>query len=237
MTVFADESEQTNIAVETLAAKLNVSPNLVYDAMKGIEPPAWVSPENFHKLKDAVLAFNKAANLASELHREMRKMSLEDTANLVDSGCATIGQIRILAEQLYEDADYYRKFQEDNPRPGGKRLDALNVARLVLNIFKILGKPITVAHTSGFPTTEYGYAVDFALAAFHVKADWRRAAEAAQQEHHNSILQTKPPQKKLISLKGQLDFITFELASIQTRTPLRKMPHHSPWMRIVKHIG
>ncbi len=177
------DDDSVDKAIVDLARYFGIGTDIIHAACKGLEPPNWVSPNNFSALKESVRSHNRCANLASELAQEMKKISQNERSNLISNGCVTAEQIEHLAHNLYSSKGYGEKFIRENPRAGGRRLDALVVAKIVLRVFRILEKRITISHVSGIPNSEYAKAVEYALGSFNIKADWRRAAEAALDEY------------------------------------------------------
>lgn len=176
--VFSDRSDEADRAIAKLASRFQCDERVIDAAMSGLMYPGWLTPETFTEATDAIYSYNRAANLASELAKSMKTMSVDDLQDLRIAGAITREQVEHLARVLYQDSAYFESFKKNNPRQGGKRLDAFNVAKIVHRIFRILGKPTRVNHVSGHPVSEYAVAVEYAMAAFNIKADWRRAAVA-----------------------------------------------------------
>lgn len=184
---FCDVSEEVEAACVALSAQLNCQKRVIYACLNKIDVPAWVSPEALDATRDEVRAYNEVGNLASELARQMKKLGSSDIEEFVCNAFVTAAQVERLAIEMYAARDFFQSHLDDNPRPGGRRLDAFNVAKIVLRAHRVLGRSFKTAHVGGQPSTPFGRNVSEALAIFGVRADWRRPAEAVVEDYYRRL--------------------------------------------------
>ena len=168
-----------------------------YDSCwEGLTYPIWSNPEHYQQMRDATSAYNKAARSAINLFDAMKSLSSNDRDSLFNAGLVTLPQIRKLAERLESNALQMTEEQKVDGRQSNRNIAAHNIGISIHRLFQKLGKPITWGITDGGPSTDYGRAVEYALAAFNIKADWRRPAQSARdtylQEISSAMLRNQP---------------------------------------------
>lgn len=163
-----------------IAANLGCDENLVHDAFRGLGMPEWEIPTHLDKVKKTTHSLNEAARHADNLLRTLRKMSQQERDNLTVAGAPTIHQIEFLRDTLSGDASTLKGWAKKRNRSGGRNPAAYIISEGMRRVFRRLRKTITYGnHPDGGPSTEFGRAVEFALGAFAVLADWRRPTEEA----------------------------------------------------------
>lgn len=167
-----------------IANKLNCTEHEVIDAFSGLEIPEWSTPEHYEAVKISTLAINESARLAEKLIESLERLPSETREDLIISGAVSLYQIEYLAALLAEDAKSLEDWRKSRYSGGRINPAAHIVAEGMRRLFRRRRKPITFgqADSGGGPSTEFGRAVEFALAAFGVRANWLRAAEKAYQK-------------------------------------------------------
>lgn len=179
--VRADEMERGIVA---LSRRLSCDYDLVQTCFGSLDI-AWATPKHLREVDETTHHFNRAAQLARQLHREMARMSVGQRNDLAVYGAVTLYQVEHLADVLAADATSLRDWSRTKIRTGGRNNSAHNVAELVRRLFRRLRKKITYgADDKGFPSTEFGKTVEFALGEFGIKANWRSPTREAVDRQH-----------------------------------------------------
>lgn len=168
-------------AYRAIAKHVGCSEDQVFDAFRGLGIPEWSTPEHFNVMKDHVFALNKAAQLAEKLFGAMRDLHPDALNSITQAGGSTIPQIEYLSSLLSGDAENLNDWRNRRFEGGRSDPSAAIVAEGIRRLFRRLRRPITFgqADSGGAPSTAFGKAVEFALSAFGLRANWRRAAERA----------------------------------------------------------
>lgn len=154
--------------------------NLVVDCFSGLGIPEWESPAHLDAVKRVTHSLNNAARHADNLLHAMHRLSQQEIQSLVVSGAVTFQQIEFLRDVLTGDATELKSWSSSRQRGGGRNPAAYIAAEGMRRLFRRLRRPITFGiHPEGGPSTDFGRAVEYAIGAFGIRADWRRPAEKA----------------------------------------------------------
>lgn len=172
-----------------IANRLECSEGLVLACARGLGVPEWInSPRegggNVRLVRDTIGAYNDAVIASQNLYSALSRLSQNDRESLVNSGCVTLPQIKNLVDTLARDQEDLSDWLATLDVKGGKNPAAFEVAKLILRIFRVLGKRPGFGQSNGYPSTPYCSAVDFALSVFGIKSNWRSPARAALEEWH-----------------------------------------------------
>lgn len=182
--IFPEAEDDGCAPHRAIAQRLGCSEDQVHDAFRGLNVPEWSTPEHFDAVKTRILALNEAARLAENLVLAMGRLPPDAVNLIVQAGGSTTAQIEYLSSLLAGDAASLEEWRKNRFRGGRSDPSAEIVAEGMRRLFRRLRKPITYGQgdSGGAPSTDFGRAVDFALAAFGLRAHWRRAAEKAHKK-------------------------------------------------------
>src|SRR5690606_24479933 len=142
--------------------------------------PEYWTPEVVSARKRNLEAMNEAARHAENLLLALRRMSEGERENLISSGAVTVHQVEHLSVLVRDEKAHLSAWAKARPLQGAKNLAAHDVAGAVRKLFRKIGREITFGQRpEGGPSTDFGRAVEVAIGAFGIRADWRRPAEAA----------------------------------------------------------
>ena len=166
-----------------ISAYLGCDEYLVIDAFRGVNLPEWDTPEHLDTVIKATKAYNEAERHAKNLWRTLRQLSQPDIASLAHAGCVTIAQIEHLAKTLENDYKSLEEWSRKRYRAGGRNPAAYAISEGIRRVFRRMRKKITFGVTAdSAPSTEFTRAVEFALSAFGVKANFRGPSRVAYEE-------------------------------------------------------
>lgn len=179
--VFPIQHELVTAAHNSIAQLLSCSVQQVDLCFLGLGIVPYDTPEHLEAVGKVTHAFNEAARHAANLTRAINRMTEAQRRELVVAGCVTNYQIEHLADVLAQDAESLKQWSRTRIRTGGRNLAAHSVALAMRRLFRRLRREITFGqHPGGGPSTDFGKAVEFAIGAFGLKANWRRPAQEAR---------------------------------------------------------
>lgn len=180
--VFPDVEEggQALHAWSIISLRQQCTDDDVMHAFKHLQTPEWSTPQHLDAVKKSAHSLNEAARHASNLITTLRRLRPGVLEQLVISGAVTIWQLEHLFRVLSDDAESLGAYSNQFSRKGGQNPAAYLVAEGMRRLFRRLRRPITHGLDSGGgPSTDFGRAVEHAIGAFGLRADWRRPAEGA----------------------------------------------------------
>jgi|GEM_PF-6390999 len=162
-----------------IARHLDICADVVMDSFSGINPECW-APEHLSSVRGNTEALNEAAKHAENLHLALLRISQGERDDLTQQGCVTVQQIEHLADLLRVGSVTLSEWSTQRKREGGKNLAAHDVAEGVRRTFRRTQTNITFGqHPGGGPSTPFGRAVEVAIGAFGIRADWKSPTKAA----------------------------------------------------------
>lgn len=181
--IFPNQSEIIERGIVALSRRLECNYNLIQACLGNLDL-GWETPEHLKKVRETTEHFNRAAVLAQQLHKEMTRMTPGQLKDLEITGAVTMYQIEHLSDVLSCDSKSLKEWSRTKFRKGAKNTAAYNVAELVRRLFRRCRKSITYgADQYGFPSTEFGRTVEFALSEFGIRASWRGPTREAVDKH------------------------------------------------------
>lgn len=165
-----------------IAKRWDVDEEIVSGVFRGLGLPEWAAREHLGFIKEHASELNRAARSIEKLVGLLNSFPQSERDLLVQSGCVTIYQLEHLHFKLTEDSSYFGGFlqKSENSRRGGRNPATYIVAEGMRRLFRRLRKPITFGVTdSTLPSTDFCRAVEHAIGAFHIVADWRGPANEA----------------------------------------------------------
>lgn len=163
-----------------IASRIRCDENDVHAAFNGLDFPEWDTPAHLDAVKKVTHSLNEASRHADNLLRAMRRLSQHEREDLIISGAVTFQQVEFLRDVLAGNASDLKSWSSRRYRGGGRNPAAYIVAEGIRRLFRRLRKPITFGiHSEGGPSTDFGRAVEYAIGAFGIHADWRRPTEEA----------------------------------------------------------
>ncbi len=170
-----------------IAKHLGCEEDLVHRAFAGLGSPEWELPTHLDQVNATSHALNEAARHAENLWNSLRRISHDEREALTIAGTPTLQQIEFLRDTLAGNASDLKIWAKRRNRNGGRNPASYIVSEGMRRLFRRTRKTITFGNSfDGGPSTEFGRAVEFALGAFGIRADWRRPTQDAA-EHQSRI--------------------------------------------------
>lgn len=165
--------------IQVIASKLGVPEHAVELAFCGLEVPDWSDPKHLNWVQSEVSALNRARQHTERLIEYLGDLSESSRQGLALSGSPTRHQLMLLVKELSGQREYLVRFTNEHSLKGGRNPAAYIVAEGTRRLFRRQRRKISWGQVEGFPSIDFGRAVQSGLDAFGILASWRGPTEMA----------------------------------------------------------